>query len=316
MYTLFRDKDGNIIPDDENPFLKRFLPNQKDQAKLLTAEMVLSHRTGLHIKDGEPFKFQFPPGKHYAYSGPGIDCLQGAIEELTGTDLETLAQEYVFGSRALKMPNSSYGPKPTAANSLRTTAEEYAKFITAWINDDKLNYAFRPVEPIYSMSNDFFPYSDDKLVEKIRVSEVDREQVTWGLGIGLVKNERGQIIGTYHTGDMDKARAGFGAEINPQTQRCLTTSVYFANSHNGHILAEQFLPPTLEPALNYFFPTYGFARNIKELDGTDFHGVNPKILNPELKEMAYKTQSATHNEEQVQDQEKTQIPTPKPPWEY
>ncbi|HHF7346010.1 TPA: serine hydrolase domain-containing protein [Legionella feeleii] len=326
LYTLFRDTEGQIIPDDENPFLKRFLPNQNDQAKLLSAEMVLSHRTGLHITDEEPFKFQFPPGKYYAYSGPGIDCLQGAIKELTGVDLETLAQEYVFGPRALNMPNSSYGPKPVAANSLRTTAEEYAKFITAWINDDQLNYAFRPIEPIYSMINDFFPYSEDKLVEKVRVSESDREQVTWGLGIGLVKNSQGQIIGAYHTGDMDKARAGFGAEINPQTQRCIATTVYFANTHNGHLLAEHVLPSTLEPALNYFFPTYGFARNVEELDGTDFHGLNPKILNPELKERAYKTRSALQNEEQPGDQttekvEKKQTPTaypttPKPPWEY
>lgn len=301
LYTLFRDKKREIIPDEENPFLNRFIHGQRDQAKKLTAEMVLSHRTGLHITDKEPFKFQFPPDKHYAYSGPGIECLQGAIKELTGTNLETLAQEYIFGPQALKMPNSTFGPDPAAANSLRTTVEEYTKFITAWINDDKLNYAFRPIEPVYSMENDFFPYSEDNLVEKIWVPESDRAHVTWGLGIGLVKNDQDQIIGAYHTGDMNEWRAGFGAQINPETQRCTATTVYCANSHNGHILAEHILPPLLKPALNYFFPTYGFARTVEELDGTNFHGVNPKILKPELKKMAYETKAATQDEEQIQD---------------
>ncbi|MFW2572554.1 hypothetical protein, partial [Legionella sp. 29fVS95] len=46
------------------------------------------------------------------------------VIHVAGVDLETLAREYVFGPRALNMPNSSYGPKPVAANSLRTTAEE------------------------------------------------------------------------------------------------------------------------------------------------------------------------------------------------
>lgn len=51
------------------------------------------------------------------------------------------------------MPHSTYGSEPSAPNSLKTTAEEYAKFITAWINDDKLNYAFNPVKPADSMKN-------------------------------------------------------------------------------------------------------------------------------------------------------------------
>lgn len=301
LYSVFRRQDGEIIPDDENPFLKKFAPEHWDWAKRLNAEMVLSHRTGLHIVDKEPFRFQFEPGANYAYSGPGIDCLQTAIEQLTGTNLQTLAQENVFGPQALNMPNSTYGPESIAANSLKTTAAEYAKLITTWINDDKLNYAFQPVEPIYSMKEDYFPFSEDKLVEEVVVQDIDRERVTWGLGIGLVKNERGDTIGAYHTGDMNEWRAGFGAQINPETKRCVATSVYCANSCNGHILAEHILPKALAPALNYFFPTYGFARSIEELDGTHFFGTNPKILNSELREKAYQTKTVTHHhKEQLQ----------------
>lgn len=60
----------------------------------------------------------------------------------------------------------------------------------------------------------------------------------------------------------------------------------------------------MKPALNYFFPTDGFARNVPQLDNTDFHGLNPKILKPGLKKKAYKTKLPTeasqHCKEQVQ----------------
>ncbi|HAT1867316.1 serine hydrolase [Legionella pneumophila] len=339
LYEVFRDGNGKTLPDDENPFLKKFIPEHREWAKKLNAEMVLSHRTGLHIVAKEPFSFQFEPGTHYAYSGPGIDCLQEVIKTATDTDLETLAWANVFGPHALNMPHTTYGPEPVAANSLKTTASDYAKFITSWINDDKLNYAFRSVEPIYSMKKDYFPQSEDKLVEEVTVKDIDREQVTWGLGIGLVKNDQGEVIGAYHTGDMNEWRAGFGAQINPESRRCISTTVYCANSHNGHILAEHVLPKTLAPALNYFFPSYGFARNVGELDGTDFHGMNPQILKPELREKAYQTKAVTHHyKEQIQktksdaphysppdlstsseaenQQKHTPLSTiPKPPWE-
>lgn len=339
LYEVFRDQNGKTLPDDENPFLKKFIPEHREWAKKLNAEMVFSHRTGLHIVAKEPFSFQFEPGKHYAYSGPGIDCLQEVIKTVTDTDLETLAWANVFGPHALNMSHTTYGPDPVAANSLKTTASDYAKFITSWINDDKLNYAFRPVEPVYSMKKDYFPQSEDKLVEEVTVKDIDREQVTWGLGIGLVKNDQEEVIGAYHTGDMNEWRAGFGAQIDPETGRCVTTTVYCANSHNGHILAEHVLPKTLAPALNYFFPTYGFVRNVDELDGTDFHGMNPQILKPELREKAYQTKTVTHHyKEQLQkaksddphdtppdlsistevenQQKHTPLPmTPKPPWE-
>jgi hypothetical protein len=284
LYKLYHDKDGKVISNDENPFLKKFDTKYQENAKKLTARMVLSHTTGLHIVDKEPYKFQFKPGKHYAYSGPGIACLQGAIDELTGSNLEILAKAHVFGEH---MPLSTYGSKPEAARSLETTAEEYARFITAWINDDKLNYAFESAFPANSMKNDYFPHSNDRLVKNIDVADADSQRVAWGLGIGLVKNNQGQIIGAYHTGDMDEVRAGFGATIDPKSKQCTGASVYLTNSHNGHILAEQVLPAPLKPALNYFFPTYGFARNVSQLDNTDFHGLNPKILKPKLKKLAY-----------------------------
>lgn len=289
LYTLFKGDDGHTIADADNPFLKKFHSDHQENAKKITAKMVLSHTTGLHIIGEEPYKFQFDPGTKYAYSGIGIGCLEETIKELTGVNLETLAKQHIF--EPLNMTHSTYGPNPVAANSLITTAEEYAHFIREWINDNTLNYAFNPVPPADSMENDFFPQSEDNPAEAIEVTIEGRRHVAWGMGIGLVKNEQGEVIGAFGTGDMGQARAGFGATIDPQNKRCTEVSTYLANSHNGHILAEKVLPKICEPALNNF-RIYGFAQNVEQLDGTDFHGLNPTILKPKFQEMAYKTKIA------------------------
>lgn len=293
LYSVYRDKQGQPLPDDQNPFLQKFTAENWSWAKKLDAEMALAHRTGLHIVAKEPYEFQFEPGSHYAYSGPGIDCLQAAMTEVTGSDLQTLAQEHVFGPQALDLKHTTFGDTPTAANSLKTTALEYARFVTAWVNDPALNYAFKPVVPVYTMEKDYFPMSSDKLVAAIAVDNTDRARVAWGLGVGLVMNHKGETIGAYHTGDMDEWRSGFGVLINPDTKAAETTTVYLANSHNGHVLAEPILPNALKPALNYFFPTYGFARTSSDLYGADFYGMNPKLLKPDLKEKAYQTKPIT-----------------------
>lgn len=91
---------------------------------------------------------------------------------------------------------------------------------------------------------------------------------------------------------MNQARAGFGATIDPHTKRCTGVSTYLANSHNGHMLAEKVLPKECKPALNNF-RIYGFAQNVEQLDGTDFHGLNPSLLKPKFQEMAYKTKTTS-----------------------
>ena len=268
-----------------------------EYAKKIDAELVLSHRTGLQIVDTIPFKFQFEPGTHYAYSGPGIECLQDAVEELAETNIGVLAQENIFSPMHLQ--HTSYGSEPKAANSLITTAEDYMTFIHNWANDDSLNYAFRPAHPEYSMNDDYMPQSDKCLVSEVHLSEQNKARVTWGLGVGLVQDDRGQIIAAYHTGDMDEWRSGFGIEFD-SSGHAARGSVYLSNSHNGHVLAESVLPQTLEPALEYFCATYGFARNPEELAHTDFHGLNPAILKPEIQKMAYETRETISEKRQIE----------------
>ncbi|KTD08523.1 hypothetical protein [Legionella jamestowniensis] len=49
------------------------------------------------------------------------------------SNLEVLARKYIF--EPLHMNHTSFGKNPCAANSLSTTAEDYALFVQAWMND-------------------------------------------------------------------------------------------------------------------------------------------------------------------------------------
>ncbi|HAU4159343.1 TPA: serine hydrolase [Legionella pneumophila] len=346
--------------------LKKFRKEDEDKAKLLTAEMVLSHTTGLPITHDESkglIEFQFAPGTKYAYSGPGIAYLQEVIEALTDSKLETLAQEHIFGEKALNMKHSSFhtdkSKSPQAANSLYTTPSDYAKFIVAWMNDEELQYAF---QPNVFMNNDYLPGNWPMEVNGL---EQDKNHVAWGLGFGLqtdkqcgcgllkmttdpsqssfdciegLLEDRNAVIlfndalfyadqtsrtvhkialtesnqddfnrlkekctesyklaqgselkwitsvtgrihpasRAYHSGDMNEYRAWVAMNLEEKS-----AVVYFANSHNGHILADSIISPEVEidNVLNYFFQTYGFARNFDELQGiTNFHGVNSNCL--------------------------------------
>jgi D-alanyl-D-alanine-carboxypeptidase/D-alanyl-D-alanine-endopeptidase len=127
----------------------------------ITARMVLSHSTGFpnwrFLEPDGRLKFVFSPGERHSYSGEGIALLQMVTEEVTGKDLETLAQEKVF--QPLGMTRSSYiwqaayegnaasphdefgrprgesiqRDKPDAAGSMVTTAGDYACFISLGI---------------------------------------------------------------------------------------------------------------------------------------------------------------------------------------
>ncbi|CDZ77114.1 Esterase EstB [Legionella massiliensis] len=258
--------------------LKKFRAEDAEQASQLTARMVLAHTTGLPITHDDSkglIPFQFKPGTHYGYSGPGIAFLQETLEALTGAKLETLAKEYVF--TPCDMTNSTFippeqQPELTAqgANSLRTTASDYAKFIWKWISDPAMQYAF---EPNKFMVESYLP--DDWPVD-LKVEDEDKSKLAWGLGLGMQIDEQGKKA--FHAGDMSQWRAWVAVDLDRKT-----ALVYFANSHNGHILAEQLISPHIHlgHAFNYFFQTYGFARNLAELEGkTNFHGIQPSRFQP------------------------------------
>ena len=226
---------------------------------------LLPKKTGL--AHGE-IKFQFKPEeKAHGYSNVGILYLQKVIETLTNSNIEVLARKHVFAPCG--MTNSTFGVKAT--NSLLTTAKDYASFVKYIMNN-------RPLE------DPFVPrvfMTEDKGragligIAKGKILDADLSHVAWGLGWGLQTDDKGEVMTAYHSGDMNDCRAWVAMNLNDKT-----AIVYFANSHNGHILADQITPTTIEVehAANYFFNKWGFARNFEELGGiTNNWGISPSL---------------------------------------
>lgn len=249
-----------------------------EKAKGLTPKMILSHTTGIPI-DGSP-KFVFKSGTEFEYTGMGLIYLQKVIERQTGKSLETLVQEEVF--KLLGMSHSSFLPPtkpqymahtqsswakvkeqptlllpPIAANSLHTTASDYARFVSAWMkdSDEIMKDAFTPV---VSMTK-------DRWAKAMGVSEEDRQHLSWGLGLGLQQDDEGSVTTAFHSGDMDGWRGWVAMDLNTKS-----AVVYFANGRhhkeaNGHVLADIIVAPVVKLAhgTSWFFKKFGFARDVE-----------------------------------------------------
>lgn len=253
VLQLVKDKQIDL----DEPLLgilqyERFLVGGEypEKAKELTARHILSHTTGLpnfgaNLSSTLIFDSKSKLGEKYSYSGEAFLYLQKVIETKIGKDLETLAQEYVFGP--LRMGRSTFMPppedddnivavhtelgKPTptyvgdphvnAAGSLLTTADDFSKFIAAWLEnmDDPL------------IQQAFEPTSTDGLM-------------VCGLGWHIYRHEDEVIA--YQYGQNPNTRA-FTA-INVTTQK---GAVFFTNSENGMSIANQvFSSPDLAPIGN------------------------------------------------------------------
>lgn len=122
---------SEILPMDE--FYGKAVGSEfSEEAKKITARMVLSHTTGIPI-NGAP-RVDFEPGSQYAYGNTALYYLQKAIEKQKGQSLETLAQEEVF--TPLGMTHSTFLPpkicrlvtiteEPTPENQKKATTSRY-----------------------------------------------------------------------------------------------------------------------------------------------------------------------------------------------
>ena len=194
-----------------------------DRYKKITARVVLSHSTGFpnwrFLTPEGKLTFMFPPGARHGYSGEGIALLQMVVQEITGEDLERLAQERVFGPLGmdrtsyvwqeefegnLARPHDTYGRardlqkrnQPDAAGSMMTTAGDYAKLLVAVLNAEGKHKAgvdeiLKPQVQIDSRSM-FGP----GVLE--RTDQYQDIGLAWGLGWGLFDSEHGRAL--FHTG--------------------------------------------------------------------------------------------------------------------
>ncbi len=228
--------------------LNKYLGNNYevgDDARInqITARRVLSHTGGFpnwRAPDAKTLPINFNPGEKFSYSGEGFVYLSVVVEKITGMKLEDFMQKTVL--IPLQMTNSSFlwqdkydknaayrhdlignklfrnqGKNVNAAASLRTTAEDYAKFVAALLNGKGLKKK--------TLNQMFSP--------QINVSEKS-PQVFWGLGVGLETTDKGKSF--WHWGDQGDTKAYFTAFL-PRKDAI----IYFANSPNGLSITKEIL---------------------------------------------------------------------------
>ncbi|KTD53546.1 putative secreted esterase [Legionella santicrucis] len=172
-------------------------------------------------------------------------------------NLEVLAHQYVFDP--LHMDHSSFGEKPCAANSLITTAEDYVRFVQAWMNDKKLQYAFNPQ----------IHMTQDPWAKKMVSNQSDLKYVAECLGFQLEVDEYAKPLTAFKTGDMGPWRGWVAIDLSDDLKERRAT-VYFAKGPdpdgNGHILAEALIKPNfqLDHGMKWFKEKYGFATGWEE----------------------------------------------------
>jgi len=173
---------------------------RRDWFEKITARHVLSHSSGMpHGESGKPYPLFFEPGTKWKYSADGYFYLQKVVEHLKGDKLENLMQKEVLDPLGMtrsclvwktefeKTMANGHGlfGKPEdfrkrteahAGATLYTTAEDYAKFISAVLNGRDL----RPAT------------FKEMLTPPI---DMDKEKgLGWSLGFGTQNDANGQAI--------------------------------------------------------------------------------------------------------------------------
>ena len=97
-YTVLRLVDRGVLTLDTPLFT--YLPYEDiaydERYKLITARMVLTHRTGFPNWRTGRLELKFVPGTEVSYSGEGFVYLGKVVEKLTGKKLVDLCREEVF----------------------------------------------------------------------------------------------------------------------------------------------------------------------------------------------------------------------------
>ncbi|MBO4691510.1 MAG: beta-lactamase family protein [Bacteroidales bacterium] len=236
--------------------IERF--TDKEQAKKLTARLILMHRSGIDDWAASPssdewptapINFTFPVDSIFGYSGEGYAFLQRAVEAIKGADIQTVAKEYVFDPFGMNLTayewipefegittastrrnGESQGvrqfPRQNVAYTLRTCAKDYSKFLSVILNGTGLKPSTHAlmITPCSGPATQFPP----------KVRKIDEKQsIYWGLGLGIEENPHyGRVL--WHWGDNGNTKALF--VILPKEKKTL---IYFANSGAGHDIVEK-----------------------------------------------------------------------------
>jgi D-alanyl-D-alanine-carboxypeptidase/D-alanyl-D-alanine-endopeptidase len=239
-----------------------------DRYKLITARMCLSHTTGFpnwrfltekgFDEDGKLF-IQFTPGAKYSYSGEGLQLLQFVIEQITNRGLEEIAREKLFGPLGMNMTSYVWQQRfenkycnghtttqeilgkdkeddAAGAGSMETTAEDYSKFLVAFmkhqlINDSTFNEITKQQVRIKSKQQ-FGPN------RKVDTDEYDKINLGYGLGVGYLESPYGK--GIFKEGHGDGFQHYFIFFPDKKTGVLILT-----NSDNGESIFKELLEITI-----------------------------------------------------------------------
>lgn len=196
-----------------------------DRYKLITARMALSHTTGFPnwrflTQDGK-LSILFTPGSRHSYSGEGIALLQMVVEQVTGRDLEALAQEKIFQPFGMTRtsyiwqpqfeanyasPHDEFGrprgenlqrTKPDAAGSMVTTTSDYARFLVGILSAEGQRKA-----TVDEMLRPQIDINYKRMFGPDAWTLTDENQdihLAWGLGWGRFDTPYGRAF--FHTGN-------------------------------------------------------------------------------------------------------------------
>ena len=200
-YTVLRLVDRGVL-DLDTP-LYTYLPYEDiahdDRYKLITARMVLTHRTGFPNWRSGKLDIKFTPGTQVSYSGEGFVYLGKVVEHLTGKKLVDLCREEVFAPLGIEnaslvwnenvarltatghagtSPLSKGKPdQPNMAASLHVDAGNYAKFLIAVLQGKGLSKGS----------------AEEMLRAQVKIP--DQQAASWGLGIAIEETPVGTNYG-------------------------------------------------------------------------------------------------------------------------
>ena len=246
--------------------LGRYMPRPyfaDPRAAALTPRMILSHRSGLPNwrPGGGELTLYYEPGTRFSYSGEGYVYLQRAIETVTGESLQSLAAKYIFDP--LQMSSSSFvwrdefantkawghddaghkgerrhPPEALSAASLHTTAADMGRFVLGMFRrtvlvDDSVLTMLAPETPVPSNCAVCFPARDPG---------PDRQDLSWGLGYGLVDDSAHRYF--FHWGDNGEFKSYlFGDDVGKRAVVILT------NGSSGLSIAGDIASSAMETSL-------------------------------------------------------------------
>lgn len=230
-YLVMQLVDKELINLDKPlyQYLSKPLPDYADYKdlavderwKLITARHCLAHTTGfpnwrfLNPNGNQKLEIFFTPGSRYAYSGEGIYLLQLVIENITGKDLETLAQEYIFRPLDMKYTSFTWQPsygdeyanghnyeadtfpiqkrdKPNAAGSMQTTIKDYTHFLSALMQGKGISEKSK--QEMLSTQIGIFTKQQFPSLNNDTTSRNKAIQLSYGLGWGLFTTPYGRAF--------------------------------------------------------------------------------------------------------------------------